>query len=81
MGNVPSVRERYAEPQAAAAAHAESAEIEPEGEMGVLRRLFRRRPKLTPTRDDAAFRELLEESYEDQDLRDRLSQGLTAKVS
>ena len=49
--------------------------------MGVLRRLFRLRPKPTPTRDDAAFRELLEESYEDQTLRDRLSQGLTAKVS
>jgi flagellar biogenesis protein FliO len=79
MGNLPSLRDRYAEPETAAKADAESAE--PDGEMGVLRRLFRLRPKPTPTRDDAAFRELLEESYEDQTLRDRLSQGLTAKVS
>jgi flagellar biogenesis protein FliO len=81
MGNLPSVRERYAESDAATAADTASAELEPEGEMGVLSRLFRRRPKPTSTRDDAAFRELLSESYEDQELRDRLSQGLTAKVS
>jgi flagellar biogenesis protein FliO len=33
------------------------------------------------SRDVAAFRELLDESYEDQELRDKLAQGLSGKVS
>jgi len=54
---------------------------EPENEMGVLGRLFGRRPKDSSARDEAAFRELLEESYEDQELRNKLAQGLSGKVS
>jgi len=56
-------------------------EPEPENETGVLSRLFRLRPKQTSPRDVAAFRELLDESYEDQELRDKLAQGLAGKVS
>jgi hypothetical protein len=47
----------------------------------MLRRLFRRQPKDSSTQDAAAFRELLEESYEDQELRGKLAQGLSGKVS
>jgi hypothetical protein len=43
--------------------------------------LFGRRPKDSSARDAAAFRELLEESYEDQELRNKLAQGLSGKVS
>ena len=78
MGNLPPVREQPEEP--APAASGESA-VEPESEMGVLRRLFRRQPKDSQARDAAAFRELLEESYEDQELRGKLAQGLSGKVS
>lgn len=77
MGEPPPVREKLEEPLALPPEPAS----EPEGEMGVLRRLFRRRPKLVSAQDEAAFRELLADSYEDQELRERLSQGLVAKVS
>jgi hypothetical protein len=60
---------------------AADASSEAEGEMGVLSRLFGRRPKDSSARDTAAFRELLEESYEDQELRNKLAQGLSGKVS
>ena len=46
-----------------------------------LSRLFRLRPQESSARDAAAFRELLDESYEDQELRDKLAQGLSGKVS
>jgi flagellar biogenesis protein FliO len=77
MGEPPPVREKLEEPLALPV----ETPSEPEGEMGVLQRLFRRRPKLVSAQDEAAFRELLADSYEDQELRDRLSQGLVAKVS
>jgi flagellar biogenesis protein FliO len=77
MGEPPPVREKIDEPLALPP----EAASEPEGEVGVLRRLFRRKPKLVNAQDEAAFRELLAESYEDQELRERLSQGLVAKVS
>jgi flagellar biogenesis protein FliO len=77
MGEPPPVREKIEEPME------EPPEpiSETEGEGGMLRRLFRRRPKLVNAQDEAAFRELLADSYEDQELRERLSQGLVAKVS
>jgi flagellar biogenesis protein FliO len=78
MGNLPAVREYSDEPAPALAAEAAP---EPEGEMGVLRRLFSPRPKDSSARDAAAFRELLDESYEDQELRSKLAQGLSGKVS
>jgi hypothetical protein len=87
MGHLPKLREQYGEPEVAAAAEPavapESApdDDESDGEFGVLRRLFRRKRKLNGERDDAAFRELLEDSFGDQELRDRLAHGLTAKVS
>jgi len=78
MGNLPAVRDQSHEP---APAPVDTVTDEPEGEMGVLSRLFRRRPKDSSAQDTAAFRELLEESYEDQELRDKLAQGLSGKVS
>jgi flagellar biogenesis protein FliO len=77
MGEPPPVREKLEQPLALPA----EPPSEPDGEVGVLRRLFRRRPKLVSAHDEDAFRELLAESYEDQELRERLSQGLVAKVS
>jgi flagellar biogenesis protein FliO len=77
MGEPPPVREKLEEPLALPP----EAPSEPEGELGVLQRLFRRRPKLVSAQDEATFRELLADSYEDQELRERLSQGLVAKVS
>jgi flagellar biogenesis protein FliO len=78
IGSPPPVAERPDEP--AAPATTETA-VEPEGEMGILQRLFRRQPKDSSTQDAAAFRELLEESYEDQELRGKLAQGFSGKVS
>jgi flagellar biogenesis protein FliO len=78
MGSPPPLRgqpEKFAAPSESAAAP------EPDGEVGVLSRLFRLRPKQSSSRDVAAFRELLDESYEDQELRDKLAQGLSGKVS
>jgi flagellar biogenesis protein FliO len=77
MGEPPAVRERIEEPLALPA----EAASETDGEVGMLSRLFRRRPKLVSDKDEAAFRDLLAESYEDQELRERLSRGLVAKVS
>jgi flagellar biogenesis protein FliO len=77
MGEPPPVREKTEEPVALPMEPAS----EPEGEVGMLSRLFRRRPKLVSDKDEAAFRDLLAESYEDQELRERLSRGLVAKVS
>ena len=77
MGEPPPVRPQSEDPLPAA----HEPPNEPEGEVGVLKRLFRRRPKMVTARDEAAFRELLADSYEDQELRERLSQGLVAKVS
>ena len=78
MGNLPAVKEHSddSEPEVTIEAPSDS-----EGEMGVLSRLFGRRPKDTSARDAAAFRELLEESYEDQELRNKLALGLSSKVS
>jgi flagellar biogenesis protein FliO len=78
MGNLPAMKEQSddSEPEVTIEAPSDS-----EGEMGVLSRLFGRRPKDTSARDAAAFRELLEESYEDQELRNKLAQGLSGKVS
>jgi flagellar biogenesis protein FliO len=78
IGTPPHVGEQPDEPAATSAAEAA---VEPEGEMGMLRRLFRRQPKDSSTQDAAAFRQLLEESYEDQELRGKLAQGLSGKVS
>jgi flagellar biogenesis protein FliO len=78
MGTPPHVEEQPDEPASTSAAEAA---VEPEGEMGMLRRLFHRQPKDSSTQDAAAFRELLEESYEDQELRGKLAQGLSGKVS
>jgi flagellar protein FliO/FliZ len=78
MGTPPHVEEQPDEPASTSAAEAAA---EPEGEMGMLRRLFHRQPKDSSTQDAAAFRELLEESYEDQELRGKLAQGLSGKVS
>ena len=78
MGNLPVVREQ---PDELAPALPDAAAAEPEGEMGVLRRLFQRRPKDSSARDADAFRELLDESYEDQELRNKLAMGLSGKVS
>jgi flagellar biogenesis protein FliO len=78
MGNPPRVEEQPDEPASTSAA---DAAVEPEGEMGMLKRLFHRQPKDSSTQDAAAFRELLEESYEDQELRGKLAQGLSGKVS
>jgi flagellar biogenesis protein FliO len=78
MGNLPAVKEQ---PEDSGPEVTIDAPSEPEGEMGVLSRLFGRRPKDSSARDDAAFRELLEESYEDQELRNKLAQGLSGKVS
>jgi flagellar biogenesis protein FliO len=78
MGTPPHVEEQLDEPASTSAAEAA---VEPEGEMGMLRRLFHRQPKDSSTQDAAAFRELLEESYEDQELRGKLAQGLSGKVS
>jgi hypothetical protein len=78
MGNLPAVKQRSDDSEPEVTIEAPS---EPEGEMGVLSRLFGRRPKDSSARDAAAFRELLEESYEDQELRNKLAQGLSGKVS
>jgi flagellar biogenesis protein FliO len=78
MGTPPHVEEQPDEPASTSAAEAA---VEPEGEMGMLRRLFHRQPKDSSTQDAAAFRELLEESYEDQELRGKLAQGFSGKVS
>ncbi|HEX7598444.1 MAG TPA: flagellar biosynthetic protein FliO [Polyangia bacterium] len=88
MENLPKLMDRFekaspveaTEPALASESEPED-DLEPDGEFGVLRRLFRRKRKLTSERDDAAFRELLEDSFGDQELRDRLAHGLTAKVS
>ncbi len=77
MGEPPPVREKLDPPVDSPA----QTPNEAEGEMGVLSRLFRRRSKLNGAQDETAFRQLLAESYEDQELRERLSQGLVAKVS
>ena len=68
-------------PDELALAKAAEAAPEPEGEIGMLSRLFRLRPQQSSARDAAAFRELLDESYEDQELREKLAQGLSGKVS
>ena len=78
MGNLPAVKEQ---PDDSGPEVTIDAPSEPEGEMGVLSRLFGHRPKDSSERDAAAFRELLEESYEDQELRNKLAQGLSGKVS
>ncbi|MGB8296275.1 MAG: flagellar biosynthetic protein FliO, partial [Polyangia bacterium] len=78
MGNLPAVKEQPDDSEPEVTIDAPS---EPEGEMGVLSRLFGRRPKDSSARDAAAFRELLDESYEDQELRNKLAQGLSGKVS
>jgi flagellar biogenesis protein FliO len=78
MGSPPVLHEA---PDELALAKAAEAAPEPEGEIGMLSRLFRLRPQESSARDTAAFRELLDESYEDQELRDKLAQGLAGKVS
>jgi flagellar biogenesis protein FliO len=78
MGNLPAGKQQ---PDDSGPEVTSDAPSEPEGEMGVLSRLFGRRPKDSSARDAAAFRELLEESYEDQELRNKLAQGLSGKVS
>jgi flagellar biogenesis protein FliO len=78
MGSLPAVKEQ---PEDSGPEVTIDAPSEPEGEMGVLSRLFGRQPKDSSARDAAAFRELLEESYEDQELRNKLAQGLSGKVS
>ena len=78
MGNLPAVKEQAEDSEPVVTIDVPS---ESEGEMGVLSRLFGRRPKDTSARDAAAFRELLDESYEDQELRNKLAQGLSGKVS
>ena len=78
MGSPPALRGQSEDLAPAALA---APAPEPEGEVGVLSRLFRLRPKASSARDVAAFRELLDESYEDQELRDKLAQGLSGKVS
>ncbi len=78
MGSPPALT---GSPDGPALASAAEAAPEPEGEIGMLSRLFRLRPQQSSARDAAAFRELLDESYEDQELRDKLAQGLSGKVS
>jgi flagellar biogenesis protein FliO len=78
MANLPAVKEQ---PEDSGPDVTIDAPSDSEGEMGVLSRLFGRRPKDSSARDAAAFRELLEESYEDQELRNKLAQGLSGKVS
>ena len=78
MGSLPAVKEQ---PEDSGPEVTIDAPSEPEGEMGVLSRLFGRQPKDSSARDAAAFRELLDESYEDQELRNKLAQGLSGKVS
>jgi flagellar biogenesis protein FliO len=78
MGNPPALRGQPEDFPPAAVAEVAP---EPDGEVGVLSRLFHIRPKASSARDADAFRELLDESYEDQELRDKLAQGLSGKVS
>jgi flagellar biogenesis protein FliO len=52
---------------------------EPENEGGLLRRLFAR--AVRPAQPAPDFHSLLDESYEDQELRRKLAQGLSARVS
>jgi Flagellar biosynthesis protein, FliO. len=78
MGNLPAVKQQ---PEDSGPEVTIDAPSDSEGEMGVLSRLFGRRPKDSSAQDAAAFRELLEESYEDQELRNKLAQGLSGKVS
>jgi flagellar biogenesis protein FliO len=78
MGNLPAVKDLLDESTQDAPADSLAGS---DSEMGVLSRLFGRRPKDSSARDAAAFRELLEESYEDQELRNKLAQGLSGKVS
>ena len=54
-------------------------EGEADNEGGLLRRLFAR--AVGPTKSAPDFRSLLDESLEDQDLRRKLSQGLSARVA
>jgi flagellar biogenesis protein FliO len=81
MGEPPPVLDRSEEAVDVPMRRTRPVEAATENEGGVLSRLFHRRPKLVSDADEAAFRELLSESYEDQELRERLSQGLVAKVS
>jgi flagellar biogenesis protein FliO len=78
MGNLPAMKEQ---PENSGPEVTIDAPSDSEGEMGMLSRLFGRRPKDSSAQDAAAFRELLEESYEDQELRNKLAQGLSGKVS
>jgi flagellar biogenesis protein FliO len=78
MGSPPVLR---GGPDELALNSAAEAAPEPDGEVSMLSRLFRLRPQQSSPRDADAFRELLDESYEDQELRDKLAQGLSGKVS
>lgn len=64
------VREKAFEPAAA---------NEPDNEGGLLRRLFAR--AVRPAQPAPDFQALLDESFEDQELRRKLAQGLSARVS